>query len=560
VNTKSVWWIALLVSMSGFVTTPALAAPRSRDVDVEGTVETSIEDRHHEGRLHHFLVTDDGTRYRMRFADGAPEMATGARIRAHGVESDGTLYLASGGASSVQTIAVPPAQSIGNQSTAVILVNFQDAPTAEPWTVVAARSVVFDTVSAYFLENSFQQTWLSGDVYGWYTIPVAATTCDTAAIQSYADQAATAAGANVAAYAHRVYAFPFNSACGWDGYAQVGGGLAWINGSLDAGTVAHELGHNFGLYHSHSLECGATTLGTSCTTYEYGDTLDTMGYSSTVGHFNAFAKERLGWLGYGSSPPITTVGASGTYSLEPYEASGGGAKALKILKSTDPTTGQHTWYYVEYRQAIGFDGFLSSYPNVTAGVVVHTGSESGGNTANLLDMTPSSSTYYDWNDPALDVGQTFSDPSSGVTIRVVSAAASGASVSVDVPAVCAHANPLVSMSPSTSQAVAPGTAVSYTVSVTNRDASQCSSSSFTMTAAVPTGWAASFASASLAIAPGATASTTVRVTSATSAAGGTYSITTTATNASSSSYKASAAASYAVSSSTTKKTGGKGGR
>lgn len=88
------------------------------------------------------------------------------------------------------------------------------------------------------------------------------------------------------------------------------------------------MGHNFGLYHSQSLDCGTVTLGTSCASQEYGDTLDIMGYA--VYHFNAFQKERLGWLDYGSSPPLTTVSAAGTYTIAPYETEGSASKALRI--------------------------------------------------------------------------------------------------------------------------------------------------------------------------------------------------------------------------------------
>ncbi len=55
---------------------------------------------------------------------------------------------------------------------------------------------------------------------------------------------------------------------------------AWINGSFVLQVVAHEMGHNFGLYHSHSLDCGSVPLGTGCTMDEYGDIVDNMGYSS----------------------------------------------------------------------------------------------------------------------------------------------------------------------------------------------------------------------------------------------------------------------------------------
>src|SRR5262245_64534909 len=115
------------------------------------------------------------------------------------------------------------------------------------------------------------------------------------------------------------------------------------------------MGHGLGLYHSHSLDCGPTTLGTNRTSIEYGDVVDTMGGPIAVtpaAHYNAFQKEQLGWLNAGVSPPITIVGSSGTYALGTYESFGSGAKALKILKSIDPSTGQKTWYYLESRQAI----------------------------------------------------------------------------------------------------------------------------------------------------------------------------------------------------------------
>ena len=62
-------------------------------------------------------------------------------------------------------------------------------------------------------------------------------------------------------------------------------------------------------------------------------------------------------------------------------------------------------------------------------MVIHTGSpEESGNTSTLLDMTPD--TYvYPW-DPALEAGNTFTDPDTGTTITVDRVDANGASVSV----------------------------------------------------------------------------------------------------------------------------------
>ena len=56
----------------------------------------------------------------------------------------------------------------------------------------------------------------------------------------------------------------------------------------------HELGHTFGLYHSHGMNCSGVVIGSDCDNIEYGDRLDIMGGRAL--HFNAFQKERLGWL------------------------------------------------------------------------------------------------------------------------------------------------------------------------------------------------------------------------------------------------------------------------
>jgi len=158
----------------------------------------------------------------------------------------------------------------------------------------------------------------------------------------------------------------------------------------------------------------------------------------------------LGWLNYGLAPAITTVVADGTYTIDPYEPVGSKPKALKILKSTDPNTGLRTWYYVESRQPIGFDTFLSDpavgMQNVTTGVLIHSGSETSGNSAFLLDMTPATPVYYWAYDPALAGGQTFSDPDTGLTISTAWANSAGAAVIVKFGKSPSADSPTVSLS------------------------------------------------------------------------------------------------------------------
>jgi hypothetical protein len=282
---------------------------------------------------------------------------------------------------------------------------------------------------------------------------------------------------------------------------------------------------------------------------EYGDNFDIMGGSS--GHFGAFQKERLGWLNAGASPPITTVQASGTYSLDPYESSpGSNAKALKILKSTDPSTGAHTWYYVEYRRALGYDAFLAGNTNALDGVIVHLGTDADGNSSELLDMTPSVS---GWSAPALDVWQSFYDSDAGVGISPVSATNTGATVSISIgappgPVPCVHATPSLTAWPA-SQTVPYGIAVNYSLSIANYDNSGCGPSSFALQAAVPTGWTASLSSSALTISPGGSASTTLQVTAPFFTAAGSYVVGATATNAAVPSFGASTTAAYIVGSS-----------
>ena len=403
--------------------------------EVEGELEILHEDRDVGSRYLYFLKTGN-RRFSLNFAKEPPtDLTSGAKVRMRGIRTNDVLALQSGG-DSVQVLSSALPNTLGEQRTLVILLNFRN-DTSQPYTADFANNVFFGTTSSFFLENSYQQTYLSGVVNGWYTIdmdsPVNASTCDYSLISSLADQAASNAGVVLSNYSHKVYAFP-QTGCGWWGLSSVGGtpSRSWITGSLELGVTAHELGHGLGFWHSHSLDCGASAvIGSSCATNEYGDIVDMMGASHSA-HYNAFQKERLGWLNAGVSPPITTVTSSGTYTLRTYESLGSGPKALKILKSIDPSTGQKTYYYLESRQAIGFDGFLVTDPsqNVLNGVLVHTGTEGNGNSSYLLDMTPATPVYYWWYDAALAGGQSFVDSDAGLTMTTDWVSGTGASVTV----------------------------------------------------------------------------------------------------------------------------------
>ena len=459
----------------------------------------------------------------------------------------------------VRAQPAPLANTFGELKTAVILVNFTDN-TSQPKTAAEANSLVFGQVSDFFWEASYQKTLLSGDTFGWFTIAASPTLCDTATIVSEGNRAATAAGANLAAYTHFVYMFPFRSGCSWSGTGAVGPAgekIVYINGTAGFAlkTIAHEMGHGFGLLHSDGLDCDVSPLGNTCTQRGYADPTDIMGSQSA--HFNAFQKERLGWLNTAGVPPITTVTTSGRHVIKPMETMDAGPKALKILKDTNPTTGEKTWYYLEYRQPVGFDAVLSGRGNMTSGVVIHTGrvSNSGIATSLLLDMTPNSniaSKSADFEDGAIPAGASFADTAAGVTFTVVAVDANGAVVDVVVngssplPS-CTRAAPTISLSGPTT-AVAAGSSVNYTLSLSNRDSSACAATTFNLARSVPSGWTGTLATSTLSLSPGANGSTTLTVTSPTGAGSGAYGIGAGASSSVGSTHTANASTTYSVAS------------
>jgi hypothetical protein len=535
--------------------TPQTRGP-AEDVEIEGELTVVVEDRPEGSRQLYFLEAG-GVRYSLRGVATGDGLLTGMRVRIKGSRNGAEIALEPGtaglvlvsesgaGTRSVQPDALP--NTFGAQRTVVLLVNFANN-TSQPFTVPGVRSIVFTgatSASNFDLENSYGQTWLTGDVFGWYTVSfnLAASACtftDLTTVASQAQALAVAAGVNFTGYTRFVYALADTASCGFWGLGTVGGNpsSAWINGDPQLQVVAHEMGHNFGLSHSHALDCHPAIIGTGCPTLEYGDEFDIMGNSSY--HFNAYQKERLGWLAFGSSPPMTTVGSNGTYTIDTYETVGSNPKALKI-----PIGATGTNYYVEMRKAIGFDAGMAGNTNVLNGVVIHQASLTDGNSSDLLDMTPADTSFLN---AALDVGLSFTDAPHNITITAVSVGASNATVSVNLGgATCTRANPTVTLSPPVGAGVAAGTTVPFTFSVTNRDSGSCTAATFDLTDVVPAGWTGSFTATSLALSPGATGSTTLQVTSAASAANGSYPFTATAKNHAATSYTATASATYVVS-------------
>lgn len=512
---------------------------------VRGVLHVLQEDDSRGGRRRYVVHTADRGPISIHFAKPAADLQSDDLVEVEGVLVAAALAAESG--ASVQQVSSVAPNTFGEQKTLMILVNFQDAP-SQPYGVAEARELLFGTVNRWFRENSQEQVWFTGDVVGWFTIALDSSGCDSYGIQSRARTAASAAGIDLSRYRRFIYAFPQN-ACSWWGLGQIGGSTthAWVNGTLALKVVAHELGHNFGLHHAAALECGGVAVASNCTQIEYGDPADVMGDINlfTNGHFNAFAKERLGWLNYGSSAPILTVNGPGTYFIDAYATNGTSPKALKVLRE-DSTTGQRRWYYVEYRRAVGFDSYLGSYSNIQNGVIVHTATE-GAVLGAVLDLTPATSS---WWDPALTTGETFVDPQTGLTFSTVSTTAEGASVDIHVtPPACVPSTPSVTITPNQTQWGAPGAWLRWTLSVKNNDSASCPTAGFNLASVAPAGWAAAASHQTFVLQPGQTAAATVDVASSTGAATGYYPVSVTVSSETAATADGSATMTYAVQSS-----------
>jgi hypothetical protein len=183
------------------------------------------------------------------------------------------------------------------------------------------------------------------------------------------------------------------------------------------------------------------------------------------------------------------------------------------------------------------------------GALLSIGTDGNGNSGALIDVSPATDTsIWDWLvDAPLLVGQSFSDPAAGVTITTAWVTSTETAVTVELGGVsCIRGNPTLSLSPSQSQSVQAGTTVIYTVSVTNSDSSACAKSTFGLLASVPVGWTAAAANSSLTVSPGATASTTLQVTSPAATADGAYTVSVSGTNTGATGYTGSNSTPYVV--------------
>lgn len=404
------------------------------EVSVTGTFERiHIDNFQHPSLEYRLRDSASDQTYQLHIVKNQPSLRSGSTVKVSGLRLGGRMALAFGGGSSFQAATgsaelATASEPVTSAKVATIMVKFQNEP-AEPFSADSVRANLLgepatSSAKPFLKEASYNQMTLTGDVFGWFTLPINSPDpnneygCHYYTWETKALEIAEANGVVLANYDRTMVIWnKYVTQCTFAGVA--GSGRIVINGLSDASLFTHELGHTFGLSHASSIACGAKVIDVfpKCTTSEYGDYYDTMGgsYYLSLPHYQAAFKERIGWLTQTQVKEVTT---SGTYTVAPFEIPNDAVQALKIKRSDG-----NGYYYLEYRQPLGFDKTLPI--EATKGVLIHWSRSEGYGNKFLLDPKPA-----DYVREALEDGTAFYDQLNNITISQVSHNASAATVSI----------------------------------------------------------------------------------------------------------------------------------
>lgn len=485
--------------------------------------------------------------YTLHFAKAIPSALTDSKVKIEGYVLDNELVVQGGGGggdgggdSSFSVFENSKSNPLGNQKILVIMFNFTDDAT-EPVSKDKLNEIFLtgaNSVDKYIKETSNEKASISVDYAGYYKIPYSNFYCDNF------DQWATSAeaiafsnGIDINAYPRHIFIFPTRGNCWASAWATIGGvpSKAWMNSNAEPGIYDHELGHNLGLSHANSLDCGVKSINDfneygqpdGCNSIEYGDPTDVMGYGvySVSFQYDGSHKDELNWL---DPSDIQSINSDATTTISSLE---GISTTPKIVKIPVPVSDE--FYYVSYRKAIGMDTNIGD--GITKGVSIHLWKKQNqlydySEQTKLIDNTPEGSTGNDFSNSSLSDGQTFSDPYNGIAIKQTSHNLDSATLEIKIDkSVCRRQVPDVDISP-ISQVGTAGQELSYVINLKNNDTSQCDASTFNFSAQgsgpYQGQWGETFSPDTVTLSPGQSTSLTETIHSAGNSPIGVYTIAT----------------------------------
>jgi Gametolysin peptidase M11 len=388
---------------------------------VRGTLRMRIADFDDHSETLYRLVTKSET-LELTFANRPPLASVGAEVAVRGVRDGQRMRVEALDLLRTEEtleLDLPAKQAL---RMALIIVDSTYTTTRGRQRLLQAA----DSPAAFYRDNSYGDWTIEGDAFGPYTIDIP--NCNDSEldpIAARASAAAQAAGVDVSQYDNLMFYLPASAGCTWGGIAEVGtnptqgfknGKNTWYR-SDGCVVFAQELGHNFGLLHSHT--CTAPPYASSdygnaaCAGFrEYGDAYTPMG--GGCGHFNA---PEAGSLGLISGCNTVAVAGTGTFEIGPIEARCGGPQVLRVAGATNVNQGPQ-YIYAEYRLG---QGTLGSDTRSLPGVYLHASAEYGGNLTNTVDPDHRYAVDPFLVHAPLGANQEWMEPTSGVTFRVVAA-------------------------------------------------------------------------------------------------------------------------------------------
>lgn len=337
-----------------------------------------------------------------------------------------------GEAGSAPPRAAEPAtpRTLGQKRLLVLRVDFSDFP-GEPVGADTLATLLNGNVRQFFEDCSYGQASLTATVSEQvYRLPATgasyATANNSGGLHTAARNAA-AADHRLADYDLIMVAFRSlgtsavpGSQFTWAGLASVGGTSSWINAAFSFGTLAHELGHNFGLKHASLWTVTDNDpVSRAGTSREYGDPFDVMGNNAARdvrSHFNHRAKNQVGWL---PDSAVRTVTASGVYRVYRHDSPTAPRDRTLALRAFRDGV---RWYWIGVRQALATNASLVNGANVLWAF-------DGLQETQLLDCTTPGNSP---NDSALAVGATLVDADYDLRIRPVARGGAGDDQWLDV--------------------------------------------------------------------------------------------------------------------------------
>ncbi|MEZ4103566.1 MAG: hypothetical protein R3B55_03400 [Candidatus Paceibacterota bacterium] len=458
--------------------------------------------------------------------------------------------------------AVSSVSKTNAKKIAVFLVDYKDTA-SQPFYPQTVNEIMFGNgkFANYFKEVSYNRQSITGDVFGWYTIPqnVGSGVCQ--ANPSDLESFIAGSPVNLNNYGNIVIITLCNGSVS-NGSSNtspqpfvINGTtynktITWVNTSASkwnqvsdqmtesmAGDhiltnlehlLIHEFGHALGLSHTDGLKCQGTIPTTNCQPVILGNYFDAMSYETIGLHFNAWSKAKLGWF---TNTELKTITQSGTYTItnlesQPSSLSSTSAKAYRIKPSVNSSK---TPIWIEFRKANGFDSGIATQAfsgmqggggetppyNVSEnqnGIMIYKEGFEGSLGGQI--NAPSARLVYLRNSPnlgnsanpyqvSLNPGQTFSEPRYGLSITTLqpqNAIIQKFQVTMNPNLACTNLPPKLSTGfGNIPSTIARGNNATIWVSLTNMDYISCPNSNFVATlGSVPSGvLAANFTSGSV---------------------------------------------------------------